>query len=260
MVRRRGGGRVLRHHRDGHERPDVAGGPVPGDARLTVGLDPDRCLRGRHRGRALTRYGVGTRAALVGRGEDRDLGRGDRDRRGRDLVGDRPRREQRHRVVAAARRHDRPLHRARRRHRPLDLQAEGPHAPRTADTAGCAGRPYRREPMTAPAPARELSRRSRPSRFDFVLAGVVLVAQVGGTALAASHQPERRGIDVLAVALLAAGPVALVWRRRFPLGVYGVSFAATLAYSSIGYGRGPIFFSLIVAFVTVVNAGHRAVA
>ena len=114
--------------------------------------------------------------------------------------------------------------------------------------------------MTAPAPARELPRSWRPSRFDLVLAGVVLVAQVGGTVLAASHQSERRGIDALAVVLLAAGPVALVWRRRFPLAVYGVSFAATLAYSLIGYGRGPIFFSLIVAFVTVVNAGHRAVA
>ena len=60
--------------------------------------------------------------------------------------------------------------------------------------------------------------------------------------------------------LLAAGPVALVWRRRFPLPVYAVSFAATLAYSLIGYGRGPIFFSLVVAFVTVVNAGYRVVA
>jgi signal transduction histidine kinase len=114
--------------------------------------------------------------------------------------------------------------------------------------------------MTASAPALEQRRSSRPSRFDVVLAGVVLVAQVGFTVLAASHQPERRGIDALAVALLAAGPVALVWRRRFPIPVYGVSFAATLAYSLIGYGRGPIFFSLIVAFVTVVNAGHRAVA
>jgi signal transduction histidine kinase len=93
-----------------------------------------------------------------------------------------------------------------------------------------------------------------------VLAGVVLVAQVGFTVLAASHQPERRDVDALGVALLAAGPVVLIWRRRFALAVYGVSFAATLAYSLIGYGRGPIFFSLIVAFVTVVNAGHRAVA
>jgi len=115
--------------------------------------------------------------------------------------------------------------------------------------------------MTAPAPARELPLASpRPTRFDLLLAGVVLAAQVGFSVLAASHQPERRGIDALAVALLAAGPVALIWRRRFPIPVYGVSFAATLAYSLIGYGRGPIFFSLIVAFVTVVNAGHRAVA
>ena len=114
--------------------------------------------------------------------------------------------------------------------------------------------------MTAPAPALEQRRSSRPSRFDLVLAGVVLVAQVGFTVLAASHRSEPRSIDALAVFLLAAGPVSLIWRRRFPLPVYGVSFAATLAYSLIGYGHGPIFFSLIVAFVTVVNAGYRAVA
>jgi signal transduction histidine kinase len=114
--------------------------------------------------------------------------------------------------------------------------------------------------MTTETLDRPRRARLAPRRFDLVLAGVTLLAQVGFTVLAASHQPERRSIDAVAVLLLAAGPVALVWRRRFPLVVYGITFAATLAYSLIGYGRGPIFFSLIVAFVTVVNAGHRAVA
>ena len=101
-----------------------------------------------------------------------------------------------------------------------------------------AGRPYRRESMTAPDCRRRAARLSRPSRFDLVLAGVVLAAQVGFTAVAASHQPERRGIDALAVVLLLAGPAALAVRRRFPVAVLEVTFASTLAYSSSTTGSG----------------------
>jgi signal transduction histidine kinase len=83
---------------------------------------------------------------------------------------------------------------------------------------------------------------------------------VGITVVAARHQPERRDLDVLGLVLLAAGPVALVWRRRWPVGVLLVTIGTTLAYLSIGYGRGPVFLALIVAFVTAVMAGRRAVA
>ena len=89
----------------------------------------------------------------------------------------------------------------------------------------------------------------RPTPFDLVLAGVVLVAQVGITTLAASHQTDRDSVDALGVLLLAAGPIALVWRRRLPVSVLMITLATTLAYWVIGYGRGPIFFALIVAFI-----------
>src|SRR5215212_2070668 len=92
------------------------------------------------------------------------------------------------------------------------------------------------------------------------LAVVLGVLQVGITVAAARHQPERRDLDVLGLALLAAGPVALAWRRRWPAGVLVAVLASTLAYWSIGYGRGPVFLALIAAYVTAVLAGRRSVA
>ena len=99
----------------------------------------------------------------------------------------------------------------------------------------------------------------RPVPTDVALALAVAVVQVAGTFLAGRHQADRESFDVLAGALLLAGPAALVVRRHVPVAVYVTAFASTLAYLSLGYPRGPIFFSLIVAFLTVVLAGHRVV-
>lgn len=84
--------------------------------------------------------------------------------------------------------------------------------------------------------------------------------QIGVTYLASRHQPERRSFDVLAFVLLAAGPVALLFRRRYPVTVLLVSSATVLLYWVIGYGRGPVFLAMIVALATVVMAGRRGVA
>ena len=100
----------------------------------------------------------------------------------------------------------------------------------------------------------------RPPATDVALALALAVVQVGGTWLASPHQPERETFDLLAGLLLLAGPAALVVRRRWPVAVYLTAFASTLAYVSLGYPRGPVFFSLIVSFLTVVLAGHRVVA
>jgi signal transduction histidine kinase len=97
-------------------------------------------------------------------------------------------------------------------------------------------------------------------RLDLAVALAVAVVQVLGTRAAAQGQPEREPLDALAYILLAAGPVALSVRRRFPVPVYVLVFGATLAYSAIGYGQGPIFLALIVAFFTVVTTGHRLAA
>lgn len=66
-----------------------------------------------------------------------------------------------------------------------------------------------------------------------------------------------RPLDVLAYVLLAAGPVALVLRCRHPRGVFLFVFGVTLLYVALGYPQGPIYVSLVIAFVRVVIAGHR---
>jgi signal transduction histidine kinase len=100
----------------------------------------------------------------------------------------------------------------------------------------------------------------RDWRVDLAVTLAVGVIQVLGTHGAAQGQPEREPLDALAYVLLAAGPLALMARRRFPVAVYAFVFSATLAYSLIGYARGPIFVSLIIAFYNTVLTGHRLVA
>jgi signal transduction histidine kinase len=95
---------------------------------------------------------------------------------------------------------------------------------------------------------------------DAALAAVIAVVQVGGTYAAGQHQTDRETFDLLAGLLLAAGPAALVARRRFPVAVLSVAFLSTQLYDIAGYPRGPIFFALIAAFLTTVVAGHRYVA
>jgi signal transduction histidine kinase len=95
---------------------------------------------------------------------------------------------------------------------------------------------------------------------DAVIAVVVLAIQVAGTHFAAGKQTDRASLDALGYALLAAGPVTLLVRRRYPVVVLLVVFGTTLAYWSADYPRGPVFLALIVAFITMIMAGYRAVA
>src|SRR5437763_7160317 len=95
---------------------------------------------------------------------------------------------------------------------------------------------------------------------DAEIAVVVAVLQIAGTIFASRHQTGRSSLDALAYALLAIGPAALLWRRRYPAAVLLVVFATTLGYWLTDYPRGPVFFALIVAFVTTVMAGLRVFA
>jgi signal transduction histidine kinase len=87
-----------------------------------------------------------------------------------------------------------------------------------------------------------------------------LLIQVGVTLLAARHQPERRDSDIFGVALLALGVLALPLRRRQPVAVLAITYGATLTYWAANYGRGPVFYSIIVALAQVVMLGRRRVA
>jgi signal transduction histidine kinase len=94
-------------------------------------------------------------------------------------------------------------------------------------------------------------------RADVAIALVVAFVQVTGTYFGSNNQTDRASLDVLAYALLAVGPIALLFRRRYPVPVLLVTFAATLTYWTTDYPRGPIFFALIVAFVNAIMAAHR---
>jgi len=85
--------------------------------------------------------------------------------------------------------------------------------------------------------------------------------QLVGSLGAAQAQPGRRPLDLLAVALLLTGPVALalMTRARVPV-VTVVVGAATGAYLVLGYPYGPVVLSLVVVLVAAVLTGHRLVA
>jgi signal transduction histidine kinase len=94
----------------------------------------------------------------------------------------------------------------------------------------------------------------------YLLAAVVALVQVGGSVGAARGQPERRGIDALAVLLLLVGPAALTLLRRRPREALAVVAAATTGFLAIGYPYGPVFLSLAIALVATVAQGHRVTA
>src|SRR5436309_4193871 len=88
------------------------------------------------------------------------------------------------------------------------------------------------------------------------LGGFVIFA----TYFASQHQPARRPLDAGAVALIGIAAGALTARRRYPVAVLTVVFAAVLVYFSVGYANGPIWLVLITAYVTAVFLGHRVAA
>jgi signal transduction histidine kinase len=98
------------------------------------------------------------------------------------------------------------------------------------------------------------------SRRDAFIVLAALVIQVGLTHAAARHQQDRTALDAWGYGLLAIGPAALYFRRRWPVGVLAFVFAATLAYWLLGYPHGPNFIALIIAFVTVAMRGYRWIA
>ncbi|WP_067476153.1 sensor histidine kinase [Nocardia amamiensis] len=92
---------------------------------------------------------------------------------------------------------------------------------------------------------------------DWGVALVVAAVQVVGGTFTNMRQTGVHSLDALGYLLLLAGPVALIWRRAQPVPVLFVVLAACLAYSLRGYGYGPIFVSLVVAFLTAASNGSR---
>jgi hypothetical protein len=136
--------------------------------------------------------------------------------------------------------------------------------------SGCA-----REPMTDPR-GRGYRAAVTPSgwirRSDIRLAVMCGLIQIAATAGAAHHASRTqacwwasacrpaKGLDAGAYALLALGPVALVFRRRYVREVLAFVFVVTAAYVALGYPLGPNFLSLGLAIVSALFAGERLLA
>jgi signal transduction histidine kinase len=98
--------------------------------------------------------------------------------------------------------------------------------------------------------------------------------QVGGTLGASGHRQAQghhgcwwssschaaTQLNVVGVALLGVGPLALLVRQRQRRAVLAAIFAAALLYVSLGYLQGPNYFALVVAVVSAVRAGDRLAA
>jgi len=98
---------------------------------------------------------------------------------------------------------------------------------------------------------------SRRSPAVWLSALAIAAFQVVGTFGATDNQPERRGVDVLAIVLVLLGPAALAWRDRRPVLAAAVAVAAADVYVARGYAYGPIFVSVVVGLFTAVQSGRR---
>jgi signal transduction histidine kinase len=96
---------------------------------------------------------------------------------------------------------------------------------------------------------------------DVLVALVIAVVQLAGTIVYSQDEPSRWAFDAFAYALLVAGPVALLFRRRWPEGMLAVAFAAAAGYAASGYPRGPAGLpAFAFAVVSAIMMGRRAFA
>lgn len=99
----------------------------------------------------------------------------------------------------------------------------------------------------------------RPSARVLLPALIAAVVQLGagGRANAHWHETGSRQLDALGYALLLAGPALLAARRAYPRAVLYAVMLITLAYLLLGYGYGPIFIALAIAFLSAARRGSR---
>ncbi|MGV0815382.1 sensor histidine kinase [Mycolicibacterium boenickei] len=86
---------------------------------------------------------------------------------------------------------------------------------------------------------------------------IVAVIQVVGSTAARHRIPELPPLTWFGYLLLLAGPVALLARRRYPYPVLLAVMAITLTYHLAGFGSGPVFLSLVVAFLRAATVVPR---
>jgi signal transduction histidine kinase len=97
-------------------------------------------------------------------------------------------------------------------------------------------------------------------RTDVTSALIGGAIAIVGTHFVGQYQPDRRALDAISLALLAAGAAALVFRRQYPGWVLIFAMGTTLLYLLLDYPRGPNFLTLIIAFFTAVMKNRRFIA
>lgn len=100
----------------------------------------------------------------------------------------------------------------------------------------------------------------RPWRADVAFALIVGAIEIVGTHFVGQHQPDHRALDAVALALLAAGAAALVFRRQYPGWVLLFTNGISLLYLLLDYPKGPNFPTMLIAFFTAVMQGRRLMA
>jgi signal transduction histidine kinase len=102
----------------------------------------------------------------------------------------------------------------------------------------------------------------RPRALDVLVALVIALVQVAGTiAYSQDEPPSPWAFDAFACIPLVAGPVALLFRRRWPEATLVVAFAAAAGYAASGYPRGPAGLpAFAFAVVSAIMVGRRAFA
>ena len=108
------------------------------------------------------------------------------------------------------------------------------------------------------APAQGL----RPRPLDVLVALVIAFVQVVGTIGYSQDEPASRwAFDAVACIPLVAGPVALLFRRRWPEATLVVTFAAAAGYAASGYPRGPAGFPAFgLAVASAIMMGRSSFA
>jgi signal transduction histidine kinase len=85
---------------------------------------------------------------------------------------------------------------------------------------------------------------------------IALLFQVLGANAAAHAGAVARPLDLPSVTLLVIGPVALLWRRRFPIPVLAVAAAASLGFATFAEPRWMYAVAPVIALFAAVRTGH----
>src|SRR5690242_3914416 len=93
--------------------------------------------------------------------------------------------------------------------------------------------------------------RWRTHAFDTLLALGLLALCLAVSRLAGARQPGTATVDAGAYALITVAALALVVRRRWPIGTMIVTVVAVSTYLFVGYPYGPVMVTVVIAAYTI---------